>query len=342
MRHMKHFLTLFLFLFSSLAGFAADFKEKILQAEIGDYIVTHQGGNYSLLLVRHLTPSSLIYEEITIPDRLVTLSKHSWQEWISQKAPGNTSWVTYEIDLEKGRLIEGYSHSRNGWLFLDENEVLFPKLLILSLSEVDEKDRRRIGQPPAEGEADHRRLWNPALTFEGKKIEKPHFQVWQGKWPQDNSQLSGCNIELFFSDEPIVFPLPFWIEIKGVHYALKVPVIDSGKGLSSPYPLLPHRPMQLTTLPKLTKKGLFVHVTVPSYYENPTLFAIDLAPDAAQPINFTIGVTQQGNKEALLLEVPLEQLKASLIEGHTYRWVVSAEGSETYLESPQLFFWKGE
>src|ERR1700690_1336291 len=73
--------------------------EKFQKAQPGDYIVTEQSKTYSLLLIRSITTSSLLLEEINVPANAIDLSKTSWKEWIENKAPHHTSWLMYEIDL---------------------------------------------------------------------------------------------------------------------------------------------------------------------------------------------------------------------------------------------------
>ncbi|HSX04592.1 MAG TPA: hypothetical protein VLG76_07685 [Rhabdochlamydiaceae bacterium] len=217
---------LFLILLFPLFAFGQSLKERFYGAHVGDYIVTLQAKNYSLLRVHSLKTHSLVLEEITIPEDAYKNSLN-WKEWAAKGAPGHTSWVLYEIDLETNRLIKCYSKMKMAQIYPEEADYLFPKFLSLPLRPVREDERKKVGPPPQDGEADRRKIWNPTLTIDGKKISKPQFEVLQARWPNDESPLSSCLIE-FYLDQSRPFPFPYWIEIKSSHYAFKVRVVDSG------------------------------------------------------------------------------------------------------------------
>lgn len=229
-------------LFSATHLFSITLKDKFSHATPGDYIITEQAKNYSILFVRAITENSLILEEISAPTKAVALEKTTWQEWISARAPGHTSWISYEIDFKDNILKESYSYTQNSWLYVDDSDYILAKLLTLSLDPVQPATRRRIGPAPPPGEPDTRAVWTPSLVIGGKKISKPKTEVWHGKWPNDGTLLAGCGIELYFDGERPLFPFPFWMEVQSPHYAFKVRTIDSGSGLNSPMPLLPRHP----------------------------------------------------------------------------------------------------
>jgi hypothetical protein len=238
-------LSLCYFLFVSASAESLSFKEKILRGTPGHFIVTQESKNQSLLFIRDLSPSTLYLEEITFPEERSPLPGCSWHTWLRQKAPGHTSWVLYVIDLEKERIKEEYSFSKKSWLSTGESSSFLAKLLSLPLSQVSSTERKRIGPPPLRGESDRRSAWTPPLFIEGKRVEKPLFEVFRTQWPHDETPLSRCHIELYFDAKHPSFPLPHWIEIKSAHYALTIRTIDSGTGISSPF-LLP----KLRSLPQ--------------------------------------------------------------------------------------------
>ena len=130
----------FFFIFVTLVGFSLtafaeegypSFQEKFASAKEGDYSVTALEGHYCLLLIRALTPTRLLLEEVTVPERQIDLKKQNWQKWLNQKAPGHTSWTLYTIDRKANRLIDCFSYSKNGWIVLGEGEQFFCKLLSL-------------------------------------------------------------------------------------------------------------------------------------------------------------------------------------------------------------------
>ena len=164
-------------------GAPLSLQQKFTQAHAGDFIVTAQEGNYSLLFIRSITADILLLEEISIPEKQIDIKKVDWKKWAEDKASGHTSWTLYEIDRKSGKLIECFSYSKNGWLYLDESEQFLTKLLTLPLNAVSEKERKKIGPQPSPGESDQRSPWNPPLIVEGKKIDKPAFDVLKTKWP---------------------------------------------------------------------------------------------------------------------------------------------------------------
>ncbi len=196
----------------------------------GDFIVTHQEKNYSLLRAVKVYENHLVFEEISIPENSIDLSKESWRSWIAHKAPKHTSWISYEIDLSEKKLVSLYSVDTNTTLQPSQEHNFLVRLLNLDFSKVSKKNRKKIGLPTEDG-PDTRGLWIPPVVFEGLKLSKPEIEVWSALWPNDNSPLSGSQIDLYWNPP---FPLPYWIEIKGGHYTFKLRVIESGKNLLTP------------------------------------------------------------------------------------------------------------
>lgn len=237
---------LVLFLPFSLKAATTSFtlKDKYQKARSGDFIVTEQDHTYSLLFIREITEEHLLLEEIAVPDSQVNLKKIVWDQWVKAKAPGHTSWTLYEIDLSTGKLTEAYSYSKRGWLYLDTTQQFLSKLLSLPLTKLKLAERRKIGSKPISSEDDTRALWNPPLIFQGKKQAKPQFDVWKGTWPEDETPMSQCHVELYFSQQNETFPFPYWIEVKSPHYTFKMRTVDSGTGIEPHYTgPIPRRPL---------------------------------------------------------------------------------------------------
>ncbi len=234
------------------------FYKRLERAEKGDYIVTEQDKNCSLLLVHEKTDSSLILEEISF---LRSSKPKDYKKWLEKKAPGHLSWILYEIHLNTLKIEEAFSFSKQGWIQIGEGENLLRDFLSLSFQEISLQDRRKIGPPPKEGEPDFRKVWTPPLIREGEKVKNPSHTAYLVMWPKDTSFLSGKNLELYFDEKS---PFPFWVEVKGDHLSGFVKGIDSGKNLISPHSFLPRRtPLFL----EKKKKGLTVTylMQIPSY-----------------------------------------------------------------------------
>lgn len=335
---MKVLLSILLFFTSTLS--ALTLKEKFHRAQPGDFIVTEQSKNYSILFVRAINNDSIILEEITVPEKEIDLHKTNWQTWLAERGPGNTSWISYEIDLDQNCLKESFSYTQNGWLFVQDSDYLLAKLLNLSLDHVWEADRRRIGPAPTDGSPDTRAIWSPTLTIDGKKVSKPKCDVWHGQWPDDKTLMAGCGIDLYFDAQRPTFPFPFWIEIHSPHYALKIRTIDSGTGLVSPMPLLPHKSPVFLGIPQKKAELIQFFFKTPSYYQKLNLYVIDLSAESNAPVLIPSARKVVSEHGELILEVQQKDLQEILIHGHSYRWVVIAEeGGDGYAEFDQPFLW---
>jgi hypothetical protein len=221
------FLVLVVLLTTYLNGFSL--KEKICKGAPGEYVVTEQGGTYTILLIRSISEERLVLEEIDAPSMNVE-EKGAWKSWVEKGAPGHTAWVSYLIDLKQDKLIKGYSHTQEAWLYIDDPNHFLPRLLSLGLEKTPAAERKKIGPPPSPEEADHRSLWMPSVIYEGKRVSKPDVTAWRCRWPADNSILAGCLVELYFS----TFTFPYWIEVKSPHYKASIRTVDSGREMVSP------------------------------------------------------------------------------------------------------------
>ncbi len=215
---------------------AQSLNEKLARSEPGDFIVTAQDGNYSLLFVRAIKGKILLLEEVSVPSPHVDLKKIQWKKWVKEKAPGHTSWTLYEIDTDSGKMLTCFSYTKNSWLYLDPSEQFLTRLLTLPLTSVLPNERKKIGKEPNPQEEDRRSFWNPPLFVEGKKLNKPAFEVLKARWPEDKSLLAQSLIEFYFSADHPSFPFPYWIEVHTSHYTFKIRAIDSGHQIISPMP----------------------------------------------------------------------------------------------------------
>lgn len=313
---------------------ALSLKDKVIKGEIGDYVVTEQGKVYTVLLIRAVTESRLILEEISVPESDGILDRISWKEWIESKAPGNTSWMAYEIDLKTNELIEGYSYSRRAYLYTGDPNHFLAKLLALSLKPTPEDKRRRIGPPPSEEETDHRAFWLPSVFFEGKQQKKPSLSSWIGRWPNDGSILANCEVEFYFGN----FSFPYWIDVKSPHYRASIRTVDSGHHLNSPMPPMPQRPPEFLGRASWQNKKIEIKLKCPAHYPSLNVFVIDLTAESQAPIPLK---TSQTRKDDLVtVEITEETLQAVLQKGHKYHWIVVPEDTSSVLaESEEIFIW---
>ena len=311
--------------------------DRLLEGEKGDYIVTEQDRNYSLLLIRHIQQDSLLLEEISVPTHLINLSSIHWKQWIKENAPGHTSWIQYEIDPISLKLIEGYSFSKKGWLYLNETDQFLSKLLSLPLSKLSLDERKKIGPSPKEDEPDLRKIWNPPLFSEGKKI-KSSCEAWKTKWPKDDSLLSSCTIVIYFpSKETSSFPS--WIEANNGHFSYAIKVIDSGKRMESSLSRsMPHRPPKLLKQIQKTTSEIELPIEASPYYKSFTLFAFDILEPKKRigPIPFTLKIGTCPDQK--VLTISLSNLFAFLQENHRYKWVLMPQSPEAFAIESEDFF----
>ena len=335
------------FLFFTLACYAPFYlgaitlEQKFAHAKDGDYIVTAQESNYSLLFIRSITSDILLLEEISIPEQQIDLKKIDWQNWLVKRAPGHTSWTLYEIDRKQGKLLECFSYSKNGWLYLDESEQFLTRLLSLQLNVVLENERKRIGPAPTNDEVDRRGVWNPSLIVNGQKISKPQFEVFKARWPEDSTRLSHCFLELYFRKDDPSFPFPYWIEVQSPHYSFKVRTIDSGHGLvSSIRGAMPHRSPKILGPAQKGKEKWKIPVQTPPYFQKLQLFVIDLSGETKVTVPLPSFLEQGEKTEEQFLTISSAEMNQLLEPNHRYRWVLIPEGSsDIYVESEEVFIY---
>lgn len=199
-------------------------KENFKKTEAGDYIISHQCNNYTLMAIREKGDTTLTIEEITVPE--IRRPAMGWKEWVEQGAPGNTCRVRFTLDVNTGQILQS-THT------LSKSDSFLPTLLNLRLEKVPAKDRKRIGGPSTPRLADRRPFWNPPLIFSGKRIEGVSFDAWRTLWPHDGTELSGQLIVAYVPEESSRYPayFPYWLEVGGVLGKAKLRIVDSGKGL---------------------------------------------------------------------------------------------------------------
>ena len=329
-----HLLARVLCLFALLLSFSFKMADRLLEGQEGDYLITEQDNIYSILLIRSLQKNAILLEEVSIPSHLINLSSIHWKSWIKQGAPGHSSWIQYEIDPQTLKLLEGYSFSKKGWLYLEDSERFLSNLLSLSLANIPPTDRKKIGPLPRDGEEDRRPLWTPSFHIEGVKQSKSPCEVWKGLWPKDDSLLSSCQITFYFPLQQNI-PFPIWIEASNGHLQYRIRCVDCGNGMTSPRSkMIPRRPPQIVKSIQKNKDQIVLPVKAPSYYKTFSLFVFDLTNPQKHlgPIPHQMKAGQE--KETLFLSIDLQALTPLLLDQHLYKWVLLPHLSE---ESPGLF-----
>ena len=128
---MLRYLYSFIFLICLLSGpnlHANCLKDRFLQSEPGDYIISEQNKSLSLLRIHSIQNQTVMLEELSLPAKLAPYETAKLEKWLKSGAPGHTSWHLLEIDLEQGQILECYSFTRNAWLVLSENDSFFTKI----------------------------------------------------------------------------------------------------------------------------------------------------------------------------------------------------------------------
>lgn len=210
-------------------------RENLFRANPGDYLVTMQNKNYTVLVIRSKENGELSIEEITIPTCRISGNNMSWRTWVQQGAPGNTSWVMYTVELATGDIVRNYSFTRNQWVTIPQAQNFLSTLLNLQFKAVADRDRKRAGVTPSGDSRDRRSFWQPKLILDGRVIEGVTFDAWKTRWPKDGTDLSGKIIEVYVPNESDKYPsyFPYWLQVSGVVGNAKVRIVDSGTGLSA-------------------------------------------------------------------------------------------------------------
>lgn len=213
---------------------AFSLQDHIKQGHNGDYVVFEQGGMVALLMIREHRDTQWVLEEIAAPLYRLKELEGGWKGWVLSGAPGHTSWVSYTMDLSRGRLVQCYSYGERAWLDIPQEHHLLSRLLALPLRATARGARRRVGPEPSEGEDDRRALWKPQVVVEGHEDRTSSVTAWSARWPKENGLMSECDIEIYLSTPTF----PVWVEVRNPHYRVCLKALDSGEGMVSPQNLL--------------------------------------------------------------------------------------------------------
>lgn len=212
-------------------------RNNLNKARQGDYLVTAQHKNYTILIIRSKDNTQLSIDEITLPMARKPKDKNfSWRKWVENGAHSNTCWVMYSIHLPSGTIQHTFSFTTNEWVTIPQSQNFLSVLLNLSLQPIPANERKKVGPPPASDSIDRRPIWQPQMIVDGTPMKGVIFDAWRTRWPKDNSELSGRVIEVFLPKDSERYPtyFPYWLQINGMVGKAKVRIIDSGNHLSPP------------------------------------------------------------------------------------------------------------
>lgn len=235
MKNLNFIFSILLFSFATLyCDETMTLRDNLPLAQKGDFIVISAGKTETLLNIVDKQNTTITIEEIAIPEQIRKSYKMPWKQWALQGAPGNTSWVIYDIDLTNGKMARYYSFSKQGWFEIPEADNFLSKLLTLKLYKIPENERKMMGPKPTTG-PDWRKIWQPTLIFDGKKVDGVTFDAWRTVWPKDKSDLSGKTIDVYLPKSGENYPsyFPYWLQVSGVVGKAKVRIIDSGNKLDT-------------------------------------------------------------------------------------------------------------
>lgn len=221
---------------------ALTLKEQLKYAQPGDYIVTAQKKNITVLHISDVSPKEILIEEVTSSANKVS-SDINWKRWMRQGAPDHTSWIMYRLDLDQNKVLEAFSFTHNGWMHADDINLFFITLLNLPFEEIETNHRKRQGPPLPPGEIDSRPIWHPPIYVDGKLNKSVTSKAYKALWPKDYSELSGHLIEIFIPEANAnsLSYFPYWLQVSNLAAQLKIRVIDSGKNMISIHPNIPKR-----------------------------------------------------------------------------------------------------
>lgn len=209
-------------------------RDNLKRAVSGDYMVISVNKTETLLFMKQKQGDILTIEEVAVPEGKRP-GGMPWKEWIANKAPGNTSWVMYDIDLRNGQMLHYYSYTKRNWFEIPDQDNFLSKLLNLKLTKMPDSARKRVGPKSASG-PDVRPLWQPRMIVDGQVLTGVLFDAWRTKWPRDGSDLSGKSVEVYLPKDSLRYPsyFPYWLQVNGAVGKAKIRIIDSGSAMKSP------------------------------------------------------------------------------------------------------------
>jgi len=323
---MRKLLLSLCMLFSVALASEVQLKEKLAEAQPGSYLVLEQNKIFTLFHIYDRTEDTVIIEEVSIPAARFARNPMNWKQWFECGAPGHSSWIMSQVNLNSGAFEETFSFTHQGWIDMSESNPFLTTLLNLHFREVPDSHRKKIGMPPSHNKQDRRPLWHPRLTVEGCVIPNTYFSAYVTRWPADGTELSRKIVEIYLptAQEDAFYPtyFPYWLEVEGKIGSAKVRVIDSGMNAISPKQTLPKRPIQLMGEVQINEEGLSLQIKSPSYYKEFVILAE--RSDAFFGQTFSLPCqTCHYRGDLIVLKVTKQVLKDLITEGESYRFSIS-------------------
>ncbi len=324
---MRILFSTFLFLFATICAGEVQLKGKLAEAHSGSYLVIEQNKTFTFFHIYDRFDNAAIIEEVSIPTASFARNPMNWKLWFESGAPGHTSWIMSQVNLDTGVFEETFSFTHRGWIDMSSSNPFLTTLLNLRFQEVSMEQRRRIGLPPGHNKADHRPIWNPRLVVNGCVISNTSFYAYKARWPSDRTELSRKIIEIYLpadiQTETSWFPayFPYWLEVDGKIGSAKARVVDSGFEARSPKPSLPKRSPQLTRDVECVSNGIVFHVKSPLYYKEFMIFAEDNEAFFGNMTPLPCSLSTEG--EIVTLFVSNEELKKLPNQTSSYRFAIS-------------------
>jgi hypothetical protein len=271
---MRYFLlTACLLICSVLSAGALQLKAKLAEAQPGSYIVIEQNKTFTFFHIYNRFDQSVVIEEVSIPAASFARKPMNWKVWFESGAPGHTSWIISQVNINTGLFEETFSFTHQGWINMSSSNPFLTTLLNLPFQEIPVENRRRVG-----GNSSGRPLWNPRLIVNGAIVPNTSFYAYKARWPSDGSELARKVVEIYLpvdTSGSTYFPsyFPYWLEVDGKIGSAKARVVDSGFGASSPKPSLPKRTPQLIGDYETKPDGIVFKIKSPLYYREFTVFA---------------------------------------------------------------------
>lgn len=307
-------------------------KEKLAEAYPGSYLVIEQNKTFTFLHIHDRFDNTAVIEEVSISAASFARQRMQWKQWFESGAPGHTSWIMSQVNLNSGIFEETFSFTQQGWIDMSSSNPFLTTLLNLRFQEVSLEERRRIGLPPGHHKTDHRPLWNPRLVVNGGIVPNISFYAFKARWPSDRSELSRKTIEIYLpvhQGDVSWFPeyFPYWLEVDGKIGSAKARVIDSGFDAKSPKLSLPKRSPQLIGNAEKVLNGILFRVKSPPYYKEFMIFAEQPEAFFGNMILLPCSLSAEG--ETISLFVSDDELKQLPEPLSSYRFVISPKENPT-------------